>query len=440
MTTRHPTLAVLLSLLAPLAARAEGTDKPADKPAPTTEQGGATAQPAAPAPAPTPPPVPSAKPPAVTWELGGWLVLNTWMNNGAFNASDLPRYATPVKEETAMGMSVKQSRLRAGIGVPDDGGLLGGAVLKGFVETDFNGGYAGTADDSAPLLRLRHAYVTATWKHLGNFTVLVGQTTDIFHGSVAPQTLSHLALPRFGGAGYLYRRAPMIRVSGEVGRDLAVTYQLGALSPATSPGYRATMPDLEARLALLLRGASRVKVELGVGGRYAREKWQLTGLAGSPAPNETVKSQAVAVDLKVDAGVVALVGGAYAGENLDVENSLYGVLTTVTDASAPPAGRYLSVKSIPTKGGWAQLQVVPVKPLTLLVGAGVELPDKDMLPATIATGVPAIERNLQISGGVLVNLTSKWRIGLEATRYEARGIDDKTSRSTQVELSSLLAL
>jgi hypothetical protein len=432
MTTRHPTLAILLSLLAPLAARAEGSDKPAS----TTEQGGATAQPAAPAPAPVPPPTPSAKPPAVTWELGGWLVLNSWYDDGAFNASDLPRYATPVKKEKAMGMSARQSRLRAGIGVPDDGGLLGGAVLKGFVEVDFVGGYASTADDSAPLLRLRHAYVTATWKDLGNFTILLGQTADVFHGPLVPATLAHLATPRFAGAGYLYRRAPMIRLSGEVGKDLAVVYQVAAISPATSTGYRAATPDLEGRLALLLRGSSPVKGELGLGGRFAREKWQLTGKAGTPAPNQTVKSQGVAVDLKIDAGYVALIGGAFAGENLDVENSLFGVRT----ADNGTAGKYTSVKSIPTKGGWGQLQVVPVKPLMLVAGAGVELPRKKMLPATIAAGVPAIDRSLQISGGVLVNLTSKLRVGLEVTHYEAHGVDKKTSRADQVELSSLLAL
>jgi hypothetical protein len=322
---------------------------------------------------------------------------------------------------------------------------VGGAALKGFIETDFVGGYSG-GDESAPLLRLRHAYVTATWKNLGNLTVLVGQTSDIWHGAVAPQSLAHLAVARFGAAGYLYRRAPQLRVSGEVGgTDVAVTWQLGAISSmdkttqlasGTSVGYRAAMPDLEGRLAFVVRGSSPVKVELGVGGRYASEKYQLAGV--TDVPDKTVKSQGVAADLKLEVGPVTLVGGAFAGENLDVENALSpGVLTTAT------GGNLTSVKSIPTRGGWGQLQLVPVKALTLCVGAGVETPRKKLLPATIALGtstIPAIDRNLQYSGAILVNLNPRWRVGLEVTHYATHGVDRKTTQADQFELSSLLSI
>lgn len=447
---RTYTLATLLALLAPLAAAAQTADKPTATPAPTAE-----ARPAEPAPqqappaaaTPAPPPPSSAapaKPPPVTYEFGGWLSLATWADLGALNAPDLPRFALPDEDERATGLSVKQSRLRVGISVPSDRGLLGGASLKGFVEADFAGGYA-NGDESAPLPRLRHAYVSATWKELGNLQALAGQTTDVFHGSVAPASLGHVATPRFSGAGHLHRRAPQLRVQGELGKDFAFGWQLAALSPAdrttqtvssTSVGYRSFAPDLEARLALLLRGTSRVKVELGVGGRYAQEKWLLAGAPG--APNEWLKSQGVAADLKVEAGWLVLVGGAYAGENLDVVNSLApGVLTTAAIGS-----NLTSAKSIPTRGAWGQLQLTAVKGLQLLAGAGVEDPDDDLLPATInvgTTAVPAIARNRQFSAGAIVNLTAKWRAGLELTRYESLGVDDHTSRADQVELSTLLA-
>ena len=409
-------LVSLLALLAPLATPAQSAVAPAPSP---------------------------AKPPALTVEFGGWLSLTSWSSLGAVNASDLPRFALADDGERAAGLSVKQSRLRLKLGAPDDGGLLGGATLQALVEVDFAGGFAG-GDEAAPLPRLRHAYVSATWKELGNLQVLAGQTTDVFHGSVGAASLGHVATPRFSGAGYLHRRAPQVRVQGELGGGFALGWQIAALSPAdrttqtvssTSVGYRAFAPDLEARLAFLLRGASPVKVELGVGARWGHEKWRLAGAPG--APDAWVKSQAVAADLKVEAGWLALVGGAYTGENLDVASSLTpGVLTAAT------GGDLTSVKSVPTRGGWGQLQVTPVKGLQLLAGAGVEKPDEDLLPATInvgTTAVPAIERNLQLSAGLLVNLTGSWRAGLELTRYETRGVDDRTSRSHQVELSTLLA-
>ena len=379
---------------------------------------------------------------SLTFEPSGWLVLNGWADFGALNASDLPRFALRARGEQAAGASVRQSRLRLGIGLPADAGLLGGATFKAFVEVDFVGGYVG-GDESAPILRLRHAFASATWKELGNLTLLVGQTTDIFHGPLAAQSLSHLAMPRFAGAGYLYRRAPQIRVQGELGREVALAYQVGVLSnadktnqtaSATSVGYRAFAPDLEGRVAAIYRGPLPVKAELGLGGRYGQDKYQLAGVAGSPS--RVVKGRGVAADLKVDAGKVVVVGGAWAGDNLDVFSTVSpGVLTTASGSNLT------SAKAIPVKGAWGQLQVRPVTPLVLLAGAGVELPRRRLLPATVTVGsssFPAIYRNVQLSAGALVNLTPRWRVGLEGTRYVTYAVDRNVSRSDQVELSSMV--
>ncbi len=199
-------------------------------------------------------------------------------------------------------------------------------------------------------------------------------------------------------------------------------YDKNTLSP--NPGARAVLPHAEARVAFLLRGASKVKVDLGVGAKYGEEKWIL-----ADDSDETVETRAVAVDLKVEVGPVALVGGAFAGENLDVESSIApGVLTAGTSPD------FTSVKSVPTKGGWAQLQVVPVKGLQLLAGAGIEIVDEDLI------GAAAVQRNLQLSGGAIVNLTSRWRAGVEYTRYVTETNDGETTRASQVEVSTLLAL
>lgn len=261
---------------------------------------------------------------------------------------------------------------------------------------------------------------------------------------MAALSISHLAAPRFAGAGYAYRRAPQVRVQGEVGKEIALAYQVGLLSAAdktnqtasaTSVGYRAFAPDLEGRAAVLYRGALPVKAELGLGARFGQEKYLLAGVAGSPS--RYARSRAVSADLKLDAGKAILVGGAWAGENLDVVNTVTpGVLTTAT------GGNLTSVKSIPVKGAWGQLQVSPVKPLVLLAGAGVELPRRRLLPATLTVGTssfPSIYRNVQLSAGALVNLTPRWRVGLEATRYVTYAVDRNVSRSDQLELSSLLA-
>ena len=168
------------------------------------------------------------EPQKLTIDTSGWLILNTYANSGALNANDLPRYAKGgPSDEEALGLGVRQSRLRLNIGIPSEGLLLD-AKLKGLVELDFMGGNAvGTDDPSLPLVRLRHAWVSAAWPRLGNLSVLVGQTWGIVGGPYFAQSLSHLATPRFAGAGFLYRRAPQIRVSGDVGQTFGVAYQVG---------------------------------------------------------------------------------------------------------------------------------------------------------------------------------------------------------------------
>ena len=382
----------------------------------------------------------------ITFEPSGWLVLNTFYNDGNLNAVDLPRWALPSPvandEESALGMAVRQSRVRLGIGVPTDG-LVSGSKLRGFLEIDFMGGNAGNGpDDSLPLLRLRHAYVTVGWKDLGNLTVLAGQTWAIFGGPFFADSLGHLAIPRFGGAGFLFRRAPQVRVSGDVGQKFALVYALGVLSPAdqsrpapppptgtvtpaalpAQAGYRSGLPNLEGRVAMAYRPAPKRGVEIGVSGQVGREKYLLNGL-GVPE-NDELTSSGGAIDAKLDLPYLTIKGAAFTGENLDVYYSFApGVAQTATN------GALTAVSNVETRGFWAQAVVSPVKQVSLVLGMGMEEPQTDG---------PAQLKNTQYSGGIIGNLSSRWRTSLEYTRYETEmttGNDD----GGQVELSALLA-
>jgi hypothetical protein len=375
----------------------------------------------------------------VTVDIGGWLVLNSFYNSGNTSApADLPaRAAAGLPGEHAVGMQVRQSRVRAVLGLPG-GGLLGDAKLKGLVEIDFMGGAAG-GDASLPILRLRHAWAAATWKDLGNLTLTLGQTWGVFTGPYFATSLGHLALPRFAGAGFLYRRAPQIRLSGDLGGEVAVKWDAALLAPmdkATVPaasvpsgagvGERSGVPDVEGRLAVVYRPAKKNMVELGLSGHYGQDKYLTTGNV-----NKTVASQGMAVDLKLDVSIVTLVGSAFSGENLDIWNTV-GAGVKV-GAGTPPA----SADAIATKGGWLQLQVTPVAGLQLLLGGGLEKPTVGDLPVSATT----VKENQQLSGGVVVNLAPKWRCALEYTEYKTTYNDATPVEVTasQVELSTLYA-
>lgn len=391
------------------------------------------------------------EPQKLTIDTSGWLILNTYASSGALNANDLPRFAKAgPDDEATMGMGVRQSRLRLNVGIPSDGLLLN-AKLKALVELDFMGGNTiGSDDPSLPLVRLRHAWVSAGWQRLGNLSLLVGQTWGIVGGPYFAQSLSHLATPRFAGAGFLYRRAPQVRVSGEVGQTFGVAYQVGALAPidragiaaadaAVAPGpvgERSGVPNVEARVAGIYRPTAKTKAELGVSGHYGREKFSFAAIPGGRAAEDvTTDSRAIALDLKLELPYVQLVGGAFTGENLDIAYAVNGK-GVVADATLA------RVANVETRGFWAQAAVTPVPGYTFLLGAGQEDPRDGTLPAASATASPIL-RNVQYSAGALVNLTSKWRVGLEATRYVTQTATTAwkdTYTGNQFELSTLLAL
>ncbi len=384
----------------------------------------------------------------LTLDTSGWLILNTWSTFGSVNAADLPRWAMPGAAEKDFGMGVRQSRIRMNLGIPTDG-FIPNAEIKGLVEGDFMGGYVG-GDSSLPLPRLRHAWVSATWKEYANLSVLVGQTWGIIEGPAFASSLSHLAIPRFAGAGFLYRRAPQVRLSQELGSTFAVGYQVAAIAPmdretttlpgAAGVGERSGLPDAEGRIAGYYRPGGPFKAEVGVSTHLGDEKFRLTGQ--TPAANKTLPSVGYAVDVKFDLPYVQLLGGAFTGKNLDVDYALGGV----NKITRTVGGTVLldDVVAVGTRGFWAQAIVTPVKGLQLLAGGGMESPGlDDRLPTMAATDF-YIYRNGQVSAGAILNLTSKWRISLEGTRYVSDLVNSAVVHSradaTQVELSTLLAL
>jgi hypothetical protein len=425
---------VSLAALAPLAALAQPPPAPAADPAPAAA--------AAPAPAPAP------APDKLTVDVGGWLVFNSFANFGGTNLNDLPNRAANPRGEVAFGMQVRQSRLRTVLGLPSDG-LLGGAKLKGLVELDFMGGAVG-GDQSLPLVRFRHGWVSATWKDLGNLELLVGQSWGIYAGPYFAQSLGHLAVPRFGGAGFLFRRAPQIRVSGDVGGDVFVRYQVGVMSnmdKGTAPvvasgalvGERSGLPDGEARLAVIYREGKKQVAEVAVSGHYGQDRYALTQLPGGATAatflrNKTVDASGVAVDAKVDVGPVTVLGAAFQGKNLDILNSSPGVRSFTTGTGATQT--LDNVAAIRTQGFWAQLQVTPMAGLQLVAGGGMETPKA----ADLAASGAVMRKNGQWSAGAIVNLTAKWRASAEVTHYVTNyNAAGARFMLDQVELSTLYA-
>ena len=114
--------------------------------------------------------------------------------------------------------------------------------------------------------------------------------------------------PRFAGAGFLYRRAPQVRVSGERGADVRRRLP-GRRARAHRPRRRhgrpgraarrvpsasaRASPNVEARVAGVYRPAGKTRAELGVSGHYGREKYSFRASATRAAEDVTTDSRAV---------------------------------------------------------------------------------------------------------------------------------------------------
>jgi hypothetical protein len=396
----------------------------------------------------------------VTFDASGTLILNAFADRGDLDARELPRWAlvNGAADQRAFGMAARQSRLRAGIGIPTDG-FLAGATLKGFVEADFAGD-AKTSDTVLP--RLRHYYASSTWKDLSNLSLLVGQTWGVAGGAYFSESLAHWVYPRFAGGGFAFRRSPQVRVSADVPAPGPVAFSVmaAALTPGDSgsalsgsAGNTSAFPNLEARVSGAYKENGKPLAEVGLWTHYGREKYEIAAVAPvTYAQDSVAKSQAFGVDVRFTLPYVTVVGHAFTGQNLDVLASIAGVSaaagSTTTgvllDNTDPAQPKYVGMK---TKGAFAQAVATPVKGVQVLAGIGVENPDDSTLklPAAITVADNVITRNTQYSAGAIVSLTSKWRVSFEATRYLTQvsrpGAPDNRDvlPATQFEVGSVVA-
>src|SRR5439155_9880157 len=106
---------------------------------------------APPAPAPRPPPPPPPAPAAKrTVELTGLVLVNGFFTNARVNNSDVPQFADSLPSASAIGGTIRQTRLGLLVTDPD---VLRGS-FSGEVDVDFYGGQQPSSGGRTfPLLR-----------------------------------------------------------------------------------------------------------------------------------------------------------------------------------------------------------------------------------------------------------------------------------------------
>src|SRR5437870_8020822 len=254
---------------------------------------------------PSPPPPPPAPAPAAkrTLELTGLVLVNGFFTNARVNNSDVPQFADSLPSASAIGGTIRQTRLGVLVTDPD---VLRGS-FSGEVDVDIYGGQQRSSGGRTfPLLRLRRAVGIVAWPHA---QLLFGQESPLV-AERSPRSLASVGTPDFATAGNLWLWLPQFRATLEQGYTLRLAEQVAVLAPTsgTAQGLFNTQPDSADRSG---RPYLQARVRLAWGPNDDPSEVAIGGHLGWLASADTLfQSRAVTADARAKAGPVELLAEA----------------------------------------------------------------------------------------------------------------------------------
>ena len=334
-------------------------------------------------------------------EFSGLVLVNGFFNNAPVNNSDVPYFVLPdTAPAGAGGATIRQTRL--GVFVTDPSVLRGS--FTGEIDADFFGGQESSSGGRTfPLLRLRRAVATIAWTH---GQILFGQEASLV-AERSPRSLASVGIPDFAGAGKLWFWLPQVRVTAEAGYTLRLALQLAALAPTegrpqsdsliTRPdsAERSRRPYLEGRVRLAW-GPTEDPSELAIGGHVG---WLARG-------DTLLRSQAATVDARIKLGPLELLAEAFTGQ------ALAGLGDGGIGQNLGPRG-----VTVRTRGGWAQLNLKPVRDLTLGGGCGLDDPNDDDLRPAVGVAQGRL-KNVACMGHIDIRPSGPLVLGFELRRLK----------------------
>lgn len=294
-------------------------------------------------------------------ELAGQVLVNGFFNNAKVNTSETPQIVAPPDPPgglpvTSIGATARQTRLQVFAFHPD----VGGATFTGEVDLDFFGGQLAGAR-FFPLVRLRRARMDLAWP---NVWLMAGQEAPPI-AELNPSSLAAEGLPEFTLAGNLWLWLPQVRLGVGAGEALRVGLEIAAVAPTdgSAQGTFLTQPDRAERAGVpftegrvLVRWTGTSPGELSFGGHYGEI---------AVTDDTSLVSRAVTVTGRVTfGGFLDVRGEAFAGQALGVLGG-GGIGQTLGPGDIP----------VRTRGGWAQLNLLPAAAWEWGGGIGVDDPD-----------------------------------------------------------------
>ena len=368
--------------------------------------------------------------------LSGMVLMNTYMNGGNMDNSDLPNRVfrnIPGQPTGDFGATLRQSQ----IGLEVFGPKLAGASTHGSVNMDFFGGFPNTSYGStAGIVRLRTASFRMDWK---DTSLEFGQEAPII-APLNPTSYATLGEPALSWAGNLWVWTPQIKVERRftTGESSHAFVQGGILDPLTEenpeqydrePNYgeRSRFPAFAGRVGW--EGtASGQTISFGIGGYGGRQNYNF---------DRNVTSWAVAGDWVVPIGkYLSWSGEAYRGNAL---GGLGGGIWMSSVFSGDPTLASTKIAGLNDVGGWMQFKVRPVQKLEFNAAAGASNPfSKDLhsIPGpTNYFGFPPLSRNQAAFVNGIYHPRSDLFFALEYRRLRSFNFAGKKQTGDHVNLA-----
>lgn len=349
----------------------------------------------------------------------GTVYFNAFANSSGTNNTDVPLWAAGSDQKNT-GASLRQTRFGARI----EGARMGGAAVTGVIEADFYGGLPAVGvGENFGVVRLRVAKLRLEWEKT---SLTVGQDWIIF-APQNPVSIAAAAIPQFAASGNLWSRLPQARVERSFGKGRFLL-QAAVLSPTSGdfpagpdspfllqPGAasRSGVPSFESRVA------------------YNGKNWFGTGKPGTLAASvhygrasvadTGIGSYGVAADWSFPvAPRVGFAGEMFFGENLaGLQGGVFQGYNADFGMASNSEGQSGSVRSIRTRGGWAQVSFTPDvlrDRLTFYGSAGIDDPENDDLLSVTPRNWRS--RNFSYAFNVIFKPIPQVSIGGEFRRFE----------------------
>jgi hypothetical protein len=288
---------------------------------------------------------------------------NGFINSRRTNNVDNPQFVRPDTvpgfPQRGVGIGMRQTRIGASVNVPE----VWTGAFSGDIELDFSGGQQPSSGGRTfPLVRLRTARGIVRWQRA---EFLFGQESPLVSG-LNPVSPSAIGTPLFAASGNLWLWLPQVRFGMHIGDGLRFGFQVAALAPTSGDavGVFETDHDLAER-------SQRPYVQSRLYARWGDELVREVGCGfhlGWLAPvvyYTRVQSDAITCDFMLPVNdMVELRGELFTGAALrGLGGGGIGQNFTPTNSA------------LPTRGGWAQLNLTPLPTWRAGGGCGTDQPD-----------------------------------------------------------------